>query len=388
MQVRGKILAVDDDPNNITILKELLDDNYDLKGATTGEQALEIAQDFQPDIILVDIMMPGMDGYELCRRLREHCMFKHTKIIMVSARAMVTDRLEGYKAGADDYITKPFEGDEFLAKVRVYLRLKYAEEEVEQMRHEVTITVMECLRTPVVVAKNIISIVSENIFSNVNTNIYRKIDWKLRHQLKIANDCMDHLEKTISNFIDISEIYAGKVELEPALFSIQSMVLEVVNLLKLKTAWNLIDFNVDMPDEELLVNADRQKIAKILGHLIGEIIRVAHEGDSIYIRVKDLQDKIGVDVEGNGRGIEISEIDEIFDKPVQIEEYVGSGRHNTDFDLAVAKGLVELHGGCIWAENRPEDGIVFSFEIPIAAETRTATQPELSSAAADSGVCE
>ncbi len=387
MQVQGKILTVDDDPNNITILKELLNDNYDLKGATTGEQALEIAQDFRPDIILVDIMMPGMDGHELCRRLREHCTLKHTKIIMVSARAMVTDRLEGYKAGADDYITKPFEGDEFLAKIRVYLRLKHAEE-VEQMRHEVNITVMENLRTPIVVAKNIISIVTENIFSNATANIFGKIDSKLCHQLEIANDYMDHLERTINNFIDISEIYAGKVELEPALFSIQSMVLEVVNLLKLKTALNLIDFNVDMPTEELLVNADRQKIAKILGHLIGEIIRVAHEGDSIYIRVKDLRDRIGVDVEGNGRSIEISEIDELFDRPVQIEEYVGSGKHNTDFELAVAKGLVELHGGCIWAENRPEGVVVFSFEIPIAAETRTATQPALSGAGADSGVCE
>lgn len=387
MQVQGKILAVDDDPNNITILKELLDDNYDFKAATTGEQALEIAQDFRPDIILVDIMMPDMDGYEVCRRLREHCTLKHTKIIMVSARAMVTERLEGYKAGADDYITKPFEGDELLAKVRVYLHLKHAEE-VEQMRHEVTITVMENLKTPVLVAKNIISIVTDNIFSDATANVYGKIDPKLHHQLEIANECMDHLERTISNFLDISEIYAGKVKLQLTLFSMKSVVLEVVNLLKQKTALRKIDLNTDMPTEELLVNADRQKIAKIIGTLIGDAIRVAHEGDSIYIRVKNLQDRIGVDVEGNGRGIESSEIDELFDRPVQIEEYVGSGRHNTDFELAVAKGLVELHGGCIWAENRPEDGVVFSFEIPIAAETRTATQLALSGAGADSGVCE
>jgi len=387
MQVQGKILAVDDDPNNITILKELLDDNYDLKAATTGEQALEIAQDFRPDIILVDIMMPGMDGYEVCRLLREHDTLKYTKIIMVSARAMVTERLEGYKAGADDYITKPFEGDELLAKVRVYLRLKHAEY-MDQMRYEVTMTTMENLRTPIVVAKNIISIVTANVFSNATANIFGKNDSKLRHQLEIANDYMDHLERTINNFIDISEIYAGKVELEPALFSIQSMVLEVVNLLKLKTALSLLDFNVDMPTEELLVNADRQKIAKILGHLIGEIIGVAHEGDSIYIRVKDLRGRIGVDIEGNGRGIEISKINELFNRFIQIEKCVSSGRHSTDFELAVAKGLVELHGGCIWAENRPEGGVVFSFEIPITAETKTATQPAMSRAGADSGVCE
>lgn len=117
MQVKKKILAVDDDTNNIAIMEELLGGDYDLKTATTGEQALEIAQDFRPEIILLDIMMPGMNGYEVCRRLREHCTLKHTKIIVVSAKATVSERLEGYKAGADDYITKPFDGDEFLAKV-------------------------------------------------------------------------------------------------------------------------------------------------------------------------------------------------------------------------------------------------------------------------------
>ncbi len=378
MQVQGKILAVDDDPNNITILKELLDDNYDLKAATTGEQALEIAQDFRPDIILVDIMMPGMDGYEVCRRFREHNTLKYTKIIMVSARAMVEERLEGYKAGADDYITKPFEGDELLAKVRVYLRLKHAEE-TDHTPHEVTTTVIEKLRAPVIVTKNIISDVLANVFGETNPILCQ--------QLEIANDCMDYLERTIINFLDISETHSGKVELQLTLFSMQSVVLEVINLLKPNTASNKIDLNNNMPTEELLVNADRQKITKILGNLISNAIRVAHEGDSIYVRVKDLKDRVGVDVEANGQGIESSEIDELFDRSVQSEEYVDSEGHNTGFGLEVAKELVELHGGRIWAENRPEGGAVFSFEIPICTEAETTTQPALSGAGANSGAC-
>lgn len=147
MEVQGKILTVDDDPNNITIVEELLDDNYDLKTATTGEQALEIAKDFQPDIILLDIMMPGMNGYEVCRQLREHCTSERTKIIMVSARAMVSERLEGYEVGADDYITKPFDGDEFVAKIRFYMGLKPAEE-MDRIGCEIPMTVIDELRIP------------------------------------------------------------------------------------------------------------------------------------------------------------------------------------------------------------------------------------------------
>ena len=163
MQLQEKILTVDDDPNNITIVEELLEDNYDLKTATSGEQALEIAKDFRPDIILLDIMMPGMNGYEVCRRLREHYTSEHTKIIMVSARAMVSERLEGYEVGADDYITKPFDGDEFLAKIRLYMDLKRVKQK-DRMWHEVATKAINELRVPVVVAKNIISEATANIF--------------------------------------------------------------------------------------------------------------------------------------------------------------------------------------------------------------------------------
>ena len=119
MEVKKRILVVDDDPDNNTIMEELLGGDYHVKIATTGEEALEIALDFLPDIILLDIMMPGIDGYDVCRRLREHSTLQYAKIIMVSAKAMVSERLKGYEVGANDYLTKPFEEDELLEKVRV-----------------------------------------------------------------------------------------------------------------------------------------------------------------------------------------------------------------------------------------------------------------------------
>ena len=137
MQTEGKILAVDDDPNNIAILEELLDGNFELKISSNGEQALKTALEFLPDMILLDIMMPGMDGYEVCRQLRKYDTLKETKIIMLSARAMNSEQLEGLRAGADDYITKPFEGDELLGTVQVYLGSKNAEES-HQMENEIS----------------------------------------------------------------------------------------------------------------------------------------------------------------------------------------------------------------------------------------------------------
>lgn len=135
MQTHKKILAVDDNPTNLAIIEELLSDQYDLKLVSNGQEALESAHQFQPDLILLDIMMPGIDGYEVCRRIRMSPSLCYTKIIIVSAMAMTSERLKGYKAGADDYITKPFDEDELLAKVRVHLRLKPIKE-IEEIENK------------------------------------------------------------------------------------------------------------------------------------------------------------------------------------------------------------------------------------------------------------
>lgn len=121
MQKKNKMLAVDDNLNNNIIVEELFGDLYDLRIATTGEEALEIAQTFQPDIILLDIMMPGMDGYEVCRRLREYPSLKDTKILMVTAKVALEDRLKGYEVGANDFITKPFDEENILESVEFFV---------------------------------------------------------------------------------------------------------------------------------------------------------------------------------------------------------------------------------------------------------------------------
>ncbi|MFB0551861.1 MAG: response regulator transcription factor [Phycisphaerae bacterium] len=118
---KKKILAVDDNPNNTTIIKELFGERYDLRTAATGKKALKTALDFQPDIILLDIMLPDMDGYEVCRLLREHSSLSETKIIMVTAKGALEDKVTGYEVGANDYIAKPFEEKNILESVAFFL---------------------------------------------------------------------------------------------------------------------------------------------------------------------------------------------------------------------------------------------------------------------------
>ena len=124
MQEKNKILAVDDNAINLAIIKELFRKQYDLMTVSTGLDALKVAQEFRPDLIILDIMLPDIDGYEVCQQIRKSSLLRYTKIIMVSAKAMVSERLKGYRVGADDYLTKPYDGEELLAKVCAHLRPK------------------------------------------------------------------------------------------------------------------------------------------------------------------------------------------------------------------------------------------------------------------------
>ncbi len=121
--MKPRILIVDDDDINLAILEEILAERYPLVSAGDGQEALEMAAAGLADLVLMDIMMPRMDGYEACRRMKALPHRDRLHVVLVSAKASTTERLKGYEAGADDYLVKPYEPDELLAKVRVHERL-------------------------------------------------------------------------------------------------------------------------------------------------------------------------------------------------------------------------------------------------------------------------
>ncbi len=124
-----KVLVVDDDPVNRMVLEELLDDEpYGVEMAESGEEALELCAQFRPDVVLLDIMMPGIDGYETCARLRKDDHQRLTKVMFVSAKASVSNKRQAYEVGGDDYISKPFDHAELLARIQILATLKSIEQ--------------------------------------------------------------------------------------------------------------------------------------------------------------------------------------------------------------------------------------------------------------------
>jgi CheY-like chemotaxis protein len=118
MHQSKRILVVDDNPTNLEIFQEMLGDEYLVDTANNGHDAIEIAERHRPRIVLLDVMLPGLDGYETCRRLRNLPNMRHARIIMVSAKAMPSEQEQGFDAGADAYVTKPFDEAELLSAIR------------------------------------------------------------------------------------------------------------------------------------------------------------------------------------------------------------------------------------------------------------------------------
>jgi two-component system sensor histidine kinase/response regulator len=145
-----KVLSVDDEPRNLRILQEILEGVCMLELATSGEEAWEKLQSFVPDLVLLDIMLPGIDGYEVCRRIRQDPRFCYTHVLLVSGKASMDEKLQGYDAGAHDYLTKPFEPAELMAKTKVFLRLSAMERALadvnQQLEEEVKLRSEQVIR--------------------------------------------------------------------------------------------------------------------------------------------------------------------------------------------------------------------------------------------------
>jgi putative two-component system response regulator len=143
MEQRGRILIVDDNATNVDILRRMLHKDFDLATAASGEECIAAVPTFKPQLVLLDIMMPGIDGYETCRRIKSSAIGEFVQVILVSGKGTAAERVKGYEAQADDYIVKPFDHGEFLSKVRVQFRLWEAQRQVTMAKEQLEIYASE-----------------------------------------------------------------------------------------------------------------------------------------------------------------------------------------------------------------------------------------------------
>lgn len=348
MKPEHRILIVDDDPVNLDIMMEILASEYSCAAVSSGEDALKAEKNFKPDIILLDIMMPGMDGYEVCRRIREGETHRFTKIILVSGKSMTEDRLRGYDAGADDYITKPFNDDELLAKIKVFLKLKRLEE-VDAVKRDIINIFSHETRTPLsAIVDPAEMLLEDKALGKENRELAELI-------LQGAKQIADLVHKTTM----LCRLKSG-FRMRVSEFKASECINEAVKKkLPEAEAKNISIKIYNEPDFQ--ISGDRETLVEALTMLIENAVIYSEKESHINIRTACGDKDTAFIVKDCGKGLE-KNTEQIFDD----FRITDSRRHikGMGIGLSIVKHIAEIHGGSVEAEDSPCGGAVFRMFIP------------------------
>ena len=351
MEQKRKILIVDDSPTNVAILEEILNE-YECQTAPTGEDALKIAPEFRPDLILLDIMMPGIDGYETCRKLRESPELRYVKIVMLSAKASIAERLKGYEVGADDYMAKSFDVDELLAKVKVFLRLKSVEE-VDRLKTDFLRLLCMDTQNP------LLSIIQP--LDRLARNEEMTIDDR-KSVIKKITQSTKQLQELFEKVMTLSTMKAGKFRYQFDQEDLCSVVREAVSEVKELADIKGVEIHQNLPDSANC-KMDRIEMVNVVKTILGNAIRFSPSPSRVSVDLIDDSVCYRLAVKDYGKGISPDFIEQVYDEFTYVDVKEFTEWHG--LSLPIAQRIVEEHSGWIDVKSIPGEETTFNVNLPI-----------------------
>ncbi|MDH6056770.1 hybrid sensor histidine kinase/response regulator [Umezakia ovalisporum] len=363
-----RILAVDDTKDNLILVQTILEsEGYEIDLIADGMTALQQIEQSPPDLILLDVMMPGIDGYEVTRRIRNNpnLNVNYIPILLITA-FHESSVVEGLDAGADDFIRKPFDTDELLARVRSLLRLKHSLDEQKKMarqREDFVSRLTHDLRTPLVAADRMLGLFQEETFCKISPEMKQAIAVMIRSN--------QNLMQMVNTLLEVYRFEAGKKTLNDEECNLPEIVEEVSSeLTPLATEKNLalkIDTSqLDLQKEGAgVVMGDSLELRRVFNNLIGNAIKFTDTGGievSIWEKSGNSQGKDCVIIEVTDTGYGIAPEDQ-----ATVFERFRPGRNKrsgSGLGLHLSSRIVEAHGGKIGLNSELGRGSVFTVTLP------------------------
>jgi signal transduction histidine kinase len=361
---QSNLLIVDDTPANLQLLSDLLlKRGYIVRAAISGKLALEAVRNYPPDLILLDIMMPEMNGYQVCAELKSSEQLRDIPVIFMSALGETADKVQAFEAGGVDYICKPFQCEEVEARVKTHLELRRQKlelisryerlRELEKMRDGLVHMIVHDLRSPLTAIVVFMDFLKKDMAGLLNSAAAEDVA-----ETRKSADAMIHM---VSDLLDASKMEDGRMKLNLARCDLGQLLAHTAAAMRVLSSGRQI--SVEPGTAQAM--ADSELLSRVIRNLVGNALKyVPQEGGYVRLAVKTAGDGVRVTVEDNGPGIPKTEHVEIFEKFGQVGEGGARRPYSTGIGLAFCKLAVAAHGGRIGVDSVVGAGSTFWFELP------------------------
>ncbi len=377
---QSTILVVDDTPANLSSLTDYLKgEGYKTLIASNGAIALERAGYIQPDLILLDVLMPGIDGFETCRRLKAHDVTRDIPVIFMTALTSIEDKVNGFEAGGVDYVTKPIQHEEVLARVSTHLRIRELTQSLEAQAAEIrTLNAQLDAENTQIKAElreaerladigKITSSLSHEIRNPLSaTKMNLQILSKSGH---LSDDDRPHLELALDEVIRLEGMLSELLDFARPLFlkkkpcQINTVLTTNLKLLAVKFEQKDVSIVSSFDPEIPEFQADGEKLSRAFINLLLNALEVSETGGTVWVTSRAVKDThspgVEVLIEDEGPGIPQAQMPDIF-KPFFTTKSKGTG-----LGLTNVKHTIEAHEGRVDVSNRPSEGAAFRVWIPV-----------------------
>jgi signal transduction histidine kinase len=374
---KGNILVVDDTPANLKLLSGMLKENgYKVRPVPSGRLALKAAAKAAPDLILLDIDMPDLDGYETCKCFKQDPQLDAIPVIFISALSETLDKVKAFSVGGVDYITKPFQFEEVEARVETHLQLyrlqrdmkmKNAElhenykklQELEEMRDDLVHMIVHDMRSPLMGIATGLEMLLDDIGEQLLDD--------QQEDLVSAVDAANRLNEMASALLDVSKLESGKMDVQLQNVPIRGVVEEAARMLGATLKPFEFEIRDDGAEELQSYSCDPDLIRRVVYNLLGNAAKHTPAAGTIAVEIAFSEDGLDVSIKDSGPGIPAEYQEHIFDKFGQVKGDGSSKKYSTGVGLTFCKLAIEAHSGEIGVTSEIGKGSDFWFRLPTQA---------------------
>lgn len=362
-----KLLVVDDVQTNVLLLKALLGkEGYGILVANNGQEALEVIRNENPDLILLDVMMPGMDGFKVAERLKSEEFRCEIPIIFLTALDDTQSIVNGFKLGVGDFISKPFRKEELMVRIKHQLSLVAARRIIEEKNEELRKTIAgrdkmysviaHDLRSPMASMKMLLNTIMMSVEKD-------KIDPDIFDMLEMSNKTSEEVFSLLDNLLKWTKSQLGKLTVIPQKLDISELadgVVEVMNSVAEVKHIKLIRTD----HESFFVYVDIEMIKSILRNLISNAVKFSNPDSEIKVGIKAEDGKVIVSVTDSGKGIKKEDQHKLLKDSTHFTTYGTNSEEGSGLGLLLCRDFARKNGGELWFESEENLGSVFSFSLP------------------------